>query len=223
MKRPPLYTIFELIAFRHWFARLYRVEVRDRARIPATGPVILVANHESLLDPWLLGLVTRRPIRYMAKAELWSYPVLRSLMEWFGTFPVSRGRGDRGAVGRAAELLAHGQVLGMFPQGTCLPYRDRPWLRGAARLALANGTTIVPVCIVGSERALRPASFKIGLPRIKVIVCEPIPVAETRPTVAAAKELTARAEQAIEEARAPFGPPAHAWYPDGGGRDRMLS
>ncbi len=39
-----------------------------------TGPVILVANHESLIDPWLLGLATRRPIRYMAKAELWTTP-----------------------------------------------------------------------------------------------------------------------------------------------------
>ena len=56
--------------------------------------------------------------------------------------------------------------------------------------------------------------FKIGLPRIRMIVCEPIEVAPTRPTVAAAKELTARIEHAIEAARAPYGPPAHAWYPE---------
>src|SRR5579872_5757188 len=199
MKRPPLYTVFEWTLFRHWFARLYRVELRNADRIPASGPVILVANHESLIDPWLLGLVTRRPIRYMAKAELFDYPVLRTIMRWFGTFPITRGVGDRAAVARAAELLDQGQVLGMFPQGTCLPYRRRPWLRGAARLALASGTTIVPVCIIGSERALRPAKFKLGLPRIRVLAGEPIEVAPGRPTVAAAKELTARIEQAIEE------------------------
>jgi 1-acyl-sn-glycerol-3-phosphate acyltransferase len=214
MKRPPLYHLSELIAFRHWFARLYRVELRNRDRIPANGPVILVANHESMIDPWLLGLVTLRPVRYMAKAELWDYPVLRNIMEWFGTFPVARGIGDRRAVGRAEQLLAEGEVLGMFPQGTCLPYRNRPWMRGAARLALSTGTTIVPVCIVGSERALRPAKFKIGLPRIRVLIGEPIQVPQMRPTVAAAKELTARVEQAIEAARAPYGPPAHAWYPE---------
>ena len=167
-----------------------------------------------MIDPWLLGLATPRPIRYMAKAELWSYPVLRNVMEWWGTFPVSRGVGDREAVGRAAELLGEGQVLGMFPQGTCLPYRHRPWMRGAARLALSTGTTIVPVCIIGSERALRPGKFKVGLPRIKVLVGEPIEVEQRRPTVAAAKELMARIEQAIEEARSPYGPPAHAWYPE---------
>lgn len=214
MKRPPLYTLFEWTAFRIWFRRLYRVEVTGGERIPADGGVIMVANHESLIDPWLLGLATRRPIRYMAKAELWNYPVLRTVMEWFGTFPVSRGVGDREAVGRAAELLQEGQLLGMFPQGTCLPYRRRPWLRGAARLALSTGTPIVPVCIIGSERALRPGKFKLGLPRIRVLVGEPIEVPQGRPTVAAAKHLTARIEEAIEAARTPYGPPAHAWYPE---------
>jgi 1-acyl-sn-glycerol-3-phosphate acyltransferase len=212
VKRPPLYAALEAIRFRVWFAGLYRVELDGTARIPDTGPVILVANHESLIDPFLLGLATPRPIRYMAKEELWRYPVLRQLMEWFGTFPVERGAGDRQAVGRAAQLLAEGEVLGMFPQGTCLPYPERPWYRGAARLALSTGAPLVPVCIVGSERALRPGKFKVGLPRIRVVVGEPIRVEPSRPTVAAAKELTARIERAVEELRAPHGPPAHAWF-----------
>jgi 1-acyl-sn-glycerol-3-phosphate acyltransferase len=214
MKRPPLYTLFEWTAFRWWFRRLYRVELRNPERIPATGPVILVANHESMLDPWILGLATRRPIRYMAKAELFEYPVLRAIMREFGTFPVERGNGDRGAVGRAAELVNQGEVLGMFPQGTSLPFRNRPWLRGAARIALSTGTIIVPVCLVNSEKALRPRKPKLGLPKIKILVCEPIEVAAERPTVARAKELTRQIEHAIEAAREPYGPPAHVWFDD---------
>src|SRR5580765_1912721 len=128
MKRPPLYAFFDWIRFRSWFGRLYRVDLRGREYIPAQGPAILVANHESMIDPWLVGLTTPRPVRYMAKAELWNNPVTRFLMESGGTFPVARGLGDRGAVGRAAELLEQGEVLGIFPQGTCLPYRSRPWL-----------------------------------------------------------------------------------------------
>jgi 1-acyl-sn-glycerol-3-phosphate acyltransferase len=212
VKRPPLYTLFEWTAFRWWFRRLYRVQLTDSERIPPTGPVILVANHESMLDPWILGLVTRRPIRYMAKAELFDYPVLRTIMRAFGTFPVERGTGDRGAVGRAADLVRQGEVLGMFPQGTSLPYRNRPWMRGAARIALATGATIVPVCIVGSEKALRPRKPKLGLPRLKVVVCEPIQVQPERPTVARAKALTQQIEKTIEQAREPYGPPAHVWY-----------
>ena len=79
---------------------------------------------------------------------------------------------------------------------------------------MSTGATIVPVCIVGSERALRPAKLKVGLPRIRIIVCEPIPVEPGPPNMARAKDLTARIEQAIEQARAPYGPPAHAWYPE---------
>ena len=214
MRRPPLYTLLERIGFRPFAKRLYRIELSGAERIPAEGGVILVANHESLIDPWLLALATPRPVRYMAKAELWRYPVVRTVMDRFGTFPVERGSGDRGAVGRAAELVAEGQVIGMFPQGTCLPYRRRRWLRGAARLALATGAPVVPVCIVGSERALRPGKPRIGFPRIRILVGEPIAVERAKPTVARSRELTDRLEQAVEELRAPYGPPAHAWFPE---------
>ena len=71
MKRPFLYSVLEWTGFRFWFGQLYRVELLHTEAIPAAGAVILVANHESMIDPWLLGLATPRPIRYMAKAELW--------------------------------------------------------------------------------------------------------------------------------------------------------
>jgi 1-acyl-sn-glycerol-3-phosphate acyltransferase len=215
VKRSPGYVILEATGFRFWFRHLYRVEIEHRERVPAAGPVILVANHESMLDPFLLGLVTPREVRYMAKAELWHSRLLGAAVDALGCFPIERGTGDRSAVGRAVALLDERQVLGIFPQGTCLPYRDRPWFRGAARLALATGTTIVPVCIIGSERALRPRKPKLGLPRIKLLVGEPIPVETTKPSVASAKALTARVEDAIEELRAPYGPPAHVWFPPG--------
>jgi 1-acyl-sn-glycerol-3-phosphate acyltransferase len=206
-----LYDLMERSGFRRLLTRLYRVRVEGAGRVPATGPCILVANHESLIDPWILALATRRHIRYMAKAELWRYPVLRSLMEGFGTFPIERGMGDADALGRAGRLLRAGDVLGIFPQGTCLPYRRRPWHRGAARLALATGSPVVPVALVGTERALRPHRIKIGRPKIRVLVADPLDVVRQRPTVAAAKALTARIEETIGELRAPYGPPAHAW------------
>ena len=56
----------------------------------------------------------------------------------------------------------------MFPQGTCLPYHDRPWRRGAARLAREAGVPLVPVSLVNTERAVRPRKPKFGLPQIYV-------------------------------------------------------
>src|SRR6266516_695880 len=189
MKRPPLYELLERTGFRTFWSWLYRVELRNADRIPLEGPVILAANHESLIDPWLLGLVTPRPIRYMAKAELWRYPGLRWVMEHFGTFPVERGTGDGAAVSRAIELLGQGEVLGIFPQGTSKRLARRPYHRGAARLALAAGATLVPVRILGSRGFPPP-----GRHRVVVAVGEPIVVAAERPTVAVAKTLTERLE-----------------------------
>jgi 1-acyl-sn-glycerol-3-phosphate acyltransferase len=212
VKRPPLYNAFEWSGYRHWARWLYRIELSHPERVPASGPAILVANHESMLDPFLLGLVTPRPVRYMAKAELWNFRLLGQILDGLGGFPVERGSGDTVALGGAGKLLAAGEVLGMFPQGTTLPHRVRPWFRGAARLAIATGAPVIPVCIVGSEKALRPRKLKLGLPRIRLLVCEPIVVPQGRPTVAAARALTERLEAAIDEAREPYGPPAHVWF-----------
>ncbi len=207
-----LYHVLDAIGFRPFVKALYRIELSGAERIPAAGPCILVANHESLVDPFVLGTVTTRKIRYMAKAELWKNPLLARIMDAFGTFPIDRGIGDADALGRAGRLLDAGELLGIFPQGTCLPYRRRPYLRGAARLALAKGVPIVPVRMVGTERALRPGRFRVGLPKIRVLVGHPIEVAPERPTVAAARALTARVEEIIRELGLPYGEPQHAWY-----------
>lgn len=209
-----LYRLLDVSGYRPAARALFRMEIAGRERIPAEGPCILVANHESVIDPFVLGLATPRFIRYMAKAELWRSAAVRTVMEGFGAFPVERGRGDFDAVGRAGRLLAEGEVLGIFGQGTCLPFRRRPFMRGAARLALETGSPIVPVALVGTEQAVRPHRLRLGLPRIRVLVGRPFEVAGTRPTIAAARELTRRVEEAIADLRRPYGEPRHAWIED---------
>jgi 1-acyl-sn-glycerol-3-phosphate acyltransferase len=176
---------------RETLKRLYRAEVVGAEHVPAGGGCILVANHESLIDPWILCLATTRRVRFMAKAELWRYPGVRWAMEAYGTFPVERGTGDTGAMSRAVALLDQGELLGVFPRGTSKPTGNRVWHRGAARLALAAGAPIVPVRLVNTRQLLprRP---------VRVLVGEPISVERAKPTIAAARELTARAERAVE-------------------------
>jgi 1-acyl-sn-glycerol-3-phosphate acyltransferase len=189
---------------------LYRIDGQGWERIPARGPAVLACSHDSLLDPFVLGVATPRVIHYMAKAELWRYPVLKQIVAGFGAFPVERGRGDRAAVQYGRGVLESGELVGIFPQGTCLPYRHRPWRRGAARLALEVGAPLVPVALVGTERAFRPGKFKVGLPQLLVLVAEPIDaLGPTTPD--AAEALTAEARRRVEELRRPYGPPAHAW------------
>ena len=187
-----LYRLLERANFRGVARRLYRVTITGAERIPPAGAAILVANHESMFDPWILALATPRPVRYMAKAELWRIPLVGRALDAFGTFPVERGTGDATAMSRAASLLHAGEVIGMFPQGTSKQLPNRPFHRGAARLALATGAAIVPVRLVGTRGFLRP-----GRRPTKVHVGEPILVERAKPTVAAARALTARVEQAL--------------------------
>jgi 1-acyl-sn-glycerol-3-phosphate acyltransferase len=186
-----LWDISERLRLREALTRLYRVRVSGAERVPP-GPCILLANHESVIDPFFLALATHRRVRFMAKAELWRYPLVRWGMDAYGAFPIERGNGDRGAMAHARKLLIEGEVLGMFPRGTSKPAGNRDWQRGAARLALASGAPLVPVRLLNTRQLMprRPVEVRIG---------EPIAVERHPPTVAAARELTARAESAVNE------------------------
>jgi 1-acyl-sn-glycerol-3-phosphate acyltransferase len=169
---------------------LYRIEIVGR--IPP-GACVVAANHESLLDPPLLALASERPLRFLAKEELWRHRPVAWLMDALGGVRVTRGREGYVAIDRAEELIRAGEAVAIFPQGTV---KGGVWTRGAARLALATGVPLVPVRIVGTARAL--SRGRIGLPRIRILVGEPIPVSASRPTVAAARELTRILQARVE-------------------------
>lgn len=169
---------------------LYRVEIAGR--VPP-GPCVVAANHESLLDPPLLALTARQPLHFLAKVELWRYRPGAWLMDGLGGIPIRRDRRDLVSVARGVELLHAGESVAIFPQGTT---QGGAWTRGAARLALATGAPLVPVRIVGSARAL--SRGRIAFPRIRIVVGEPIPVGPSRPTVAAARELTRLLYERVE-------------------------
>ena len=151
------------------------------------GAVVVAANHESVLDPPLLALAADQPLHFLAKVELWRYPPGAWLMDALGGIPITRDRRDRDALGRALELLEAGEAVALFPEGTV---QGGVWTRGAARLALTAGVPLVPVRIVGSGRAL--SRRRVGFPRLRLVVGEPISVERGRPTVAAARDLTDR-------------------------------
>ena len=171
---------------------LYRIEIVGR--VPY-GPVVVAANHESMLDPPLLALAARQPLHFLAKVELWRYPPGAWLMDALGGIPIRRDRRDLLSVGRAVELLEAGESVALFPQGTV---QGGAWTRGAARLALSTGVPLVPVRIVGTRRAL--SRGRVRFSKIRIVVGEPIVVERAIPTVAAAKALTAELEKRVDAA-----------------------
>jgi 1-acyl-sn-glycerol-3-phosphate acyltransferase len=209
-----LYSIIDDL-LRPMLVWLYRVEVRGGEHVPDTGPAVVAANHESILDGFFLALATRRQLRFMAKIELYRIPLVKQVLEGVGAFPVDRRKDEGRAVTRGVELLEYGEAIGIFPQGTCLPYRERPFKRGAARLALAAGAPLLPVALINTEKALRPHRIRVGLPRVTIVVGEAIQVERQEQTADAETALTAQLERAVQELLAPFEPPDHVWMEGG--------
>jgi len=177
------------------FARVYwRVTVDGREHIPA-GAFILAPVHRSNIDGPLMCTVTTRPMLYLIKSEAWKYGVSAKFFDYFGGIPVDRGEPDRAAMRRCQDVLASGDPLVLFPEGT---RQSGPLVAdvfdGVAFLALRAGVPIVPVGIGGSSR-VQPKGSKLLKPaKVHVVVGEPIAVErpEGRVPRRAVQELTER-------------------------------
>jgi len=143
--------------------------------LPATGAYVLAPVHRSYVDWLIVARVTKRRLRYIVKAEVWKSKLVGRLLEALGAFPVNRSGADREALERCRAVLAGGEPLVMFPEGT---RRSGPVVEdlreGVAYLALRAGVPVVPVGIGGSEQAM-PRGSKFPKPRrIAVVVGPPI-------------------------------------------------
>jgi 1-acyl-sn-glycerol-3-phosphate acyltransferase len=129
--------------------------VHGLEHLPRSGPLLLVSNHVGAPDPPLVGAFTPRTVYFLAKAELFERPVSRWLMRAYHAFPIVRHSPDRAAIKTALDLLARGQVVVLFPEGTRSPdgqlHRAEP---GAGFLAVKSNTPIVPLAITGTEHVL---------------------------------------------------------------------
>jgi 1-acyl-sn-glycerol-3-phosphate acyltransferase len=147
---------------------LYRLTATGKEHLPREGGFVLASNHWSNLDPWPLGLplFPRRFLRFMAKSELFWFP-LAPLLRAGGAFPVRRGERDVEAVATAVRLCREGNVVVMFPEGTRrakgLRKRRQPkWHAGAARIALDARVPLVPAAVSGTDRLARLARLRVA-------------------------------------------------------------
>lgn len=126
----------------------YSVKVVGLENIPKDRNFILCSNHRSYVDPVFLAVKLKQPLTFMAKKELFEKPVLGVLIKALGAFPVSRGKGDTGAVDKAISSINEGKVLAIFPEGT--RSKTGKLLRfksGSALIAHKTGVDIIPACI----------------------------------------------------------------------------
>jgi 1-acyl-sn-glycerol-3-phosphate acyltransferase len=135
---------------RTWF----RIRLEGEEHVPEVGPVILASNHRSNMDPVLLASAVRRPVAFMAKAELFVGP-LGWILRWIGQFPVRRGGIDREALRQTDAVLARGSMLGLFPEGTRGDGRFSAVHPGLAYIVVRQRCPVLPVAVFGTERVRR--------------------------------------------------------------------
>jgi 1-acyl-sn-glycerol-3-phosphate acyltransferase len=147
---------------------VFRSTATGLEHLPPTGGFVLAANHWSNLDPWPLAipLFPRRYLRFMAKSELFWFP-LSAIITAGGGFRVRRGERDVEAVETAVALCRQGHVVVMFPEGTRrakgLIKKHQPAAKpGAARIALAAGVPLVPAAVAGTNRLLQLARLRVA-------------------------------------------------------------
>lgn len=130
---------------------LYAARAAGRANVPATGPVVLAANHTGYLDGAIVLAMAPRPSQFLVLAGMFQGFVGR-LLRWTGQIPIDQSRGDRRALAQALQVLGRGGVIGIFPEGG----RGRGDLasagKGVAWLALQTGAAVVPTACLGTRR-----------------------------------------------------------------------
>lgn len=199
-------------AFSRWW---WHLEIRGAENLPSDGAFILAPIHRSNADSFVIVGLTERRLRYMGKHTLWKYQWLGRIFTALGGFPVRRGAADREALRKCTEILAAGEPLVIFPEGTRQSGREVKELQeGAAYLATRAGVPIVPVGIGGTERALVKGSKRIRRVHVTVVAGEPLvpPTSEGRmPRSAVARvssELKERLQALFDQAEALSDSPA---------------
>jgi 1-acyl-sn-glycerol-3-phosphate acyltransferase len=152
----------------------FRLRMVGRGHLPDRGAAIVLANHASFLDPFLISARCGRPVRWLVTREFYAKPQLRWILRWFGTIPVGGGRSMVRSYRRIAEVLTRGGLVGIFPEGGIS--RDgemKPFQDGAAVLACRFGVPVVPMHIHGTYEALSryarwprfvPVTIRVGVP-----------------------------------------------------------
>jgi 1-acyl-sn-glycerol-3-phosphate acyltransferase len=194
---------FAAILVRPMMTILARPDWRGMANIPASGPVIVVANHISHADPFALAhfvFKAGRWPRYLAKESLFRIPVLGYIVGAVGQIPVARGTVDaRKALDEAVAAIEAGKCVLIYPEGTTTKEPDLWPMRGktgAARLWLATRAPVVPVAMWGPERLFDPRTRRLRpVPRTPVTVVAGAPLdlsrwADATPNTATLAEIT---------------------------------
>lgn len=155
-----------------FFHLFYRIKVKGHENIPENDGALICPNHFNGLDPLLVAICMKRPVRFMAKYELFQNPVLGFLLRNLMVFPIKRGEADIGAIKSTFKYLKDKQLVGIFPEGTRVKGGKLGKANaGVAVFSIRTESPAIPVLISGSY---------IPFTTIKVIIGKPVELSEYR-------------------------------------------
>jgi 1-acyl-sn-glycerol-3-phosphate acyltransferase len=151
-------------------------KVEGQECVPPKGPLIIVANHQSNMDPPLLAVSIPRRLNFMAKRGLFHDPVASTFLKAYGAFPLNQSGSDLAAIQRSIRMLSQDGALTIFPEGTRSPGAMKRAIPGIALIALRSGAPILPVGITGTEVIGPPWQIVIPKGQFRVRIGQPFTV-----------------------------------------------
>lgn len=152
MREPLLYKILRPLLYL-WFTLLYKPQIYNKEAIPKKGRAVLAGNHTNNLDCFLIGVSTRRCIRYVAKDSL-AKGIAGFFIKQMGIIPVNRKIHDKSVIPSCVRYLNKEAIMGIFPEGTINRTKDiiMPFKKGAVVMAIKTKSPIIPFAITGKYK-----------------------------------------------------------------------
>lgn len=148
-----------------YYKFMFCMDIQGEEHIPKEGGVVLCCNHMSNLDPTTMAAFVKRPVRYIAKKELFEKRWSAKLLSALGAFPVDRQTTDMKALKTAIKLLKNGEALGIFAEGTRVKEGEAKAAKaGVALFALKGEAPIVPICISSKYKFRSIVHIRYGEP-----------------------------------------------------------
>ncbi len=157
------------------FAVWLRYRARAIENLPAEGGGLVLVNHQSFLDPMLVGLPLRRPVSYLARDTLFRVPVIGWIIRNTYVMPINRDAASTASIRNALKRMEHGFLVGLFPEGTRSDDgKVGEFKPGFISLIRRAKVPVYPVGIAGAHGALPRAGFRLFPPPVRVVFGEPL-------------------------------------------------
>lgn len=166
------YTLFHAAA-----RAFFRTKVIHREKLIEEGPCIYVANHQSFLDPPLVGQLFERPVHFLARKTLFDHPFMKAALPLCHALPIDQQKPDPGSILKVLRLVKGGGSIVIFPEGArCPDGKIHDAMPGIGLiLSRLSGIPVQPIRIEGAYDCLPIHSNKLRFRPVTLSIGDPIP------------------------------------------------